>query len=175
MYDTGKQVGVRKFMLEDVPLKVEWINNPENNQYLHYEIPLSYEKTCNWFHGKNDEVREDCVIEYQGIPVGLIGLLAIDKVSQKAEFYISMGETAYKRKGIAMAATRLILEHAFSELQLNKVYLNVDAENLAACALYEKSGFHCEGYFHEDMLHHGRLIDRKRYAMLKKDFVQKNS
>ena len=115
------------------------------------------------------------MIEDQGIPVGLLGLLAIDKVSQKAEFYISMGETAYKRKGIAMAATRLILEHAFSELQLNKVYLNVDAENLAACALYEKSGFHCEGYFHEDMLHHGRLIDRKRYAMLKKDFVQKNS
>lgn len=169
MYDAEKQVGVRPFKLEDVSLKVEWINNPENNQYLHYDIPLSYDKTCNWFHGKNNDVREDCVIEYKGIPVGLIGLLSIDKVSQKAEFYISMGDTGYKRKGIATAATRLVLKHAFHDLGLNKVYLNVDADNQEACGLYEKVGFVCEGYFKQDLMHRGRLVDRKRYAILKED------
>lgn len=170
-HEAEGQVRIRPFVLEDVPLKVEWINNPENNQYLHYDIPLSLEKTCNWFRCKNDDVRRDCMIEYQGIPVGLIGLLAIDKVSVKAEFYISMGETEYKRRGIATEATRLMLDYAFTELQLNKVYLNVDAANLGACALYEKVGFTCEGVFKEDLLHRGRLVDRKRYAMLKKEYI----
>lgn len=170
MNDADNQVSIRLFTADDVARKVEWINNPENNQYLHYEIPLSYDKTYQWFLGKNNEVRMDCVIEYGGVPVGLIGLLAIDKVSRKAEFYISMGDTGCKRKGIATAATQLLLKHAFEELDLNKVYLNVDADNQAACRLYEKVGFDCEGYFKQDLMHRGRLVDRKRYAMLKADF-----
>ncbi len=166
----ASKVKIRPFTLEDVARKVEWINNPENNQYLHYDIPLSYDKTCEWFLGKNNTAREDCVIEYDGTAVGLIGLLSIDRESKKAEFYISMGEPDYKRRGIATAATCLVLEHAFHDLKLNKVYLNVDADNVGACALYEKTGFSCEGYFKQDMMHRGKLIDRKRYAILKAEY-----
>lgn len=170
MYSADKQVGIRLFEVDDVARKVEWINNPQNNQYLHYDIPLSFDKTRDWFYQKNNAVRWDCVIEYQGIPVGLIGLLAIDSVSAKAEFYISMGETCYKRKGIATEATKLVLAQAFEQLGLNKVYLNVDADNHPACLLYEKVGFACEGYFKQDLMHRGVLVDRKRYAMLKEDY-----
>lgn len=170
MNNVQNQVSIRLFTADDVARKVEWINNPENNQYLHYDIPLSYDKTYQWFLGKNNEVRKDCVIEYDGIPVGLIGILAIDKISRKAEFYISMGDTGCKRKGVATAATLLLLKYAFEELNLNKVYLNVDADNQAACRLYEKVGFVCEGYFKQDLMHRGCLVDRKRYAIFQADY-----
>ena len=163
---------LRSFEERDIENKVRWINNPENNQYLHYQIPLEVEKTRNWFLHKKNETRLDLVIEYQGIPVGLIGLLAIDPDNQKAEFYISMGETAYKRKGISTRAIQILLEYAFVDLRLNKVYLNVDADNEAACGLYEKTGFLCEGTFVEDMYHRGKLIDRKRYAILRKAYLE---
>lgn len=168
-------ISVRDFLESDVENKVEWINNSENNEYLHYDLPLEYEKTLAWFRNKNNNGRCDCVIEYNGIPVGLIGLLSIDSFHGKAEFYISMGDTSFKRKGIATVATRLILNYAFCDLGLHKVYLNVDAENAAACKLYEKVGFVCEGFFKEDMIHRGRYIDRKRYAILKKDFTEVGS
>ena len=64
-----------------------------------------------------------------------------------------------------------MLKYAFDELGLNKVYLNVDAENIAACNLYEKIGFKCEGVFKEDMMHRDKMIDRKRYAILKKEWI----
>ena len=171
MFSQQNDVSLRLFCVSDIDNKIAWINNPENNQYLHYDLPLSYEKTLEWFKNKNNETRLDCVIEFCGASVGLIGLLNIDKHNRKAEYYITIGDVSIKRKGIATNATRILLEHAFHQLDLNKVYLNVDADNLAACKLYEKVGFKCEGVFKRDLLRKNTLIDRKRYAYFKEDFV----
>lgn len=168
-----KDVSLRFFLEDDIPNKIEWINNPNNNYYLHYDIPLEYSKTLNWFNNKNNDTRVDCVIEFNNIPVGLIGLLNIDNYNKKAEYYICLGEENYKGKGIAKTATKLILDYAFDELNLNKVYLNVDAENLVACALYDKVGFECEGTFKMDLFHHNKFIDRKRYAILSSNYNSK--
>lgn len=166
MYISEGQISLRDFTTDDISLKVQWINDPRNNKYLHYEIPLEYDKTLKWYHERNLERRLDCIIEYEGVPVGLIGLLEIDSYHRKAEFYICLGESQYKGQGIAKTATRLLLKYAFCELALNKVYLNVDLDNDVACRLYERSGFTCEGCFKKDMIHRGHYIDRKRYAIL---------
>lgn len=159
-------VTVRKFTKEDIPNKVRWINNPDNNAFLHYNIPLNISDTEKWFEGIKDKPnRYDYVICADSVPVGLIGLLNVDNINRKAEFYISMGEPSYKELGIGYASTKLILNFAFNELRLNKVYLNVDSKNLPACKLYEKVGFICEGEFLKDLWHHNEFIDRKRYAI----------
>jgi len=162
-------ISVREFSEEDIENKVKWINDEKNNRYLHYDIPLSVEKTFEWFKHKTEN-RLDCVILYDNIPVGLIGLIGIDKSNQKAEFYISMGRDDFKRKGIATTATKLILQYAFKQLSLNKVFLNVDEENEAACRLYEKIGFKIEGKFEKDIFHRGTLINRLRFAIFSDDF-----
>lgn len=162
-------VVIRNFEIDDIQRKIRWINDSRNNEYLHYEIPLTLEKTKNWFLNKDNSKRYDCVIEYAGIPVGLIGLLALDKVNNKAEFYISMGEQEYKKKGIATTATKLLLKFAFDQLKLHKVYLNVDEANMAACRLYEKAGFNCEGIFVDDLVKKSNYINRKRYAVINPD------
>lgn len=169
---SASSVCVRDFCESDIENKIKWINSSQNNTYLHYDIPLTYNKTLTWFRNKDNESRVDCVIEFDGIPVGLIGLLSIDKINKKAEFYITIGNTAFKRKGIATKATKLLLGYAFGELGLNKVYLNVDSDNNPACMLYEKVGFVCEGIFIQDLNRRGCMIDRKRYAILANTFNQ---
>lgn len=166
------KITLRKFNASDIPNKVRWINDPRNNTYLHYDLPLEIEKTNKWYDSIKDRTdRYDAVIEADGVPVGLIGLLCIDDKNKKAEYYISMGEHAYKRKGIAYTASLQILEYAFMKLNLNKVYLNVDSRNVGACALYEKIGFICEGEFVQDLWHRGEFIDRKRYAFLGSEYL----
>lgn len=164
-------VVLRDFEESDVPKKVEWINNSQNNQFLHYELPLKIEKTIEWFRNKDNSRRLDCIIEYEGVPVGLIGLLQIDRVNMKAEYYITIGENSYKQKGIATKATKAILEYAFLKLQLHKVYLTVDAKNEKAIRLYEKVGFEREGYFVDDLFcsQNAEFIDREIYASVNRN------
>lgn len=163
---------LRDFTIDDVPKKVEWINNPQNNTFLHYNIPLSITETEKWFLKKDHATRIDCVIEYGNIPVGLIGLLNIDTTNQKAEFYISMGEPGFKRRGIATQACTSMVQYAFQSLKLHKVYLNADAKNVAARRLYEKVGFHQEGYFKDELIADGKMLDRVRYAILNSDNLE---
>lgn len=167
-------ITLRDFTEKDIPKKVEWINDSQNNEFLHYNIPLSIEGTTKWFENKDLNNRLDCTIEWNGIPVGVIGLLQIDYVNCKAEYYITIGDREQKRKGIALKATKLILQYAFETLGLRKVYLNVDEKNVAACLLYEKAGFKCEGIFVEDMLFKGEWINRRRYAIINESFGGKN-
>lgn len=161
-----EDVILRDFLVEDIPLKIKWINNPDNNKYLHYDIPLQLEKTQSWFQKRDMNKRIDCIVEYAGCAVGVIGLLSIDIINSKAEYYITIGESGFKGKGIATKATKAILAYAFQKLSLHKVYLNVDADNQIARHLYEKCGFVQEGYFKDDLYRaeEHRFIDRVRYS-----------
>lgn len=165
------KVTIRKFERTDIPKKVEWINDPENNQFLHYDIPLSVEKTERWFDSHlGEDTRYDAVIEADGVPVGTIGLLSIDKKNGKAEYYIAMGEKAFKGKGVAKDASRLILEHGFEKLGLNRIYLFTEVENLEAQMLFESTGFKKEGTLRQDIFSHGKYADRSIYGFLREDW-----
>lgn len=169
---SNDDVFLREFEERDIPHKVEWINDPENHQYLHYEIPLRIDKTTEWFLNKNNSTRLDLTIVYDGRPVGVIGLLGIDMKNRKAEYYITVGDKKYKRKGIGVKASKALLRYAFDELKLHKVFLMVDSENQVAVNLYEKIGFMLEGIFKDDLYvdREKRFINRSRYAVFSDDF-----
>ena len=169
------KVTIRKFEKKDIPKKVEWINNPENNMFLHYDLPLEIEKTNRWFNSvmdRND--RYDAVIVVDGIPCGTIGLLSIDNKNSKAEYYIAMGETSMKGKGIATQASKLILDYAFNILNLNRVYLFTETKNITAQKLFEKIGFIKEGQLKNDIISHGQFVNRFIYGMCKRDYLKIN-
>ncbi len=160
---------LREFVETDIQNKLEWINNPENNLYLHYDIPLIYDKTLEWFRNKNNDARLDLVIVIDGIPVGLLGLLHIDVNNRKAEFYISMGVSKYKNRGIATRATLLLIKYSFTTLKLHKIYLTTDGDNILAQKLFERVGFKKEGIFEDDLYHRGQYIQRIRYGLVNRN------
>lgn len=165
-------ISIRKFRFEDIPNKIEWINDSRNNRYLHYDLPLEYEKTCVWFEKNKDrQDRYDAVIEADGVPVGLIGLLSIDKSERKAEYYISMGCQACKGRGVAFAASELLLDHAFRELKLESLYLYTETGNLPAQKLFSRLGFIREGMEDTPLFYKGRSVDRYFYTMKKSSFL----
>ena len=169
------KISIRKFERKDIPKKVEWINNPENNQFLHYDLPLEIEKTEQWFDnntGRTD--RYDAVIECDGVSCGTIGLLHIDRKNSKAEYYVAMGEVSLKGRGVSTEASKLILHYAFKELELNRVYLFTETDNMAAQRLFEKVGFVKEGCIREDIISHGRFVDRFVYGICRDEYLKED-
>lgn len=160
-------ISLRKFCFEDIPKKVEWINNSDNNKYLHYDLPLECDKTAIWFQRVKDlNTRLDAVIEYEGIPVGLIGLLDIDNKNKKAEYYICIGEQDFKGCGIAKKASMMLIDYAFNTIGLKKVFLYTEEENIPAQKLFEKLGFQKEGLIRQDLIYNGRVVNRYIYGIL---------
>ena len=124
------EIKIRKFKEEDIPYKVNWINDYKNNKYLHYDLPLKEDKTLLWFNSiKERKDRVDYTITYDGEPVGLIGLINIDNKNRKGEYYITLGEEKYKGKGIAFVASDMLIKEGFNTYNLNKIYLYTEIEN----------------------------------------------
>lgn len=166
-------IEIRRMLLSDVPLKVRWINDERNNQFLHYDLPLEIEKTEIWFNrNKDKDDRFDGIIICDSIPVGVIGLLNIK--DKHAELYITVGEVKYKGRGIAQRACLLMLSQAFTQRKLDSVYLFTECENMAAQHVFEKIGFKNKTLKRNDALNRGKLVDRYFYSILKEDYFEKN-
>ncbi len=158
------EITLRKFIKEDIPLKVKWINDPENNAYLHYELPLEIEKTEKWFEANKDRTdRYDATILCDGAPVGLIGLLGIK--DGKAEYYVAMGEKEYKGKGIAKEASLLLCQYARDTLHLHTIELYTEVDNIGAQRLFEKIGFVKNGVAKASAVNRGKAVDRFYYIL----------
>lgn len=175
MMVNSKKIHLRLFKKSDIVFKVKWINDPEINEYLHYDLPLCPDRTANWFQSiMGNSSREDYVYELfdnnTAIPLGLIGLIGIDKKNKKAEFYIINGEKDFWGKGLASEATNVFLNHVFLKHDLNKVYLYTEVNNIGAQKLFEKIGFKKEGLLKEDLIHMGNKLDRYYYGIYREGF-----
>lgn len=162
------KVQLRRFVKEDIPNKVRWINDENNNQYLHYDLPLNIPQTEIWYeNNKYRADRYDAVIECDDVPVGLIGLLSIS--GGRAEYYITLGEQEFKGKGIAKEATYLLLHYAFSEIGLQEVYLYTEIDNTSAQRLFERCGFSKMGLERDSVVNRGKSVDRYYYVVSSDD------
>ncbi|NLC67991.1 MAG: pyridoxal-phosphate dependent enzyme [Clostridiaceae bacterium] len=169
-------IAIRKFEEKDIPYKVNWINDKNNNKYLHYDLPLREDKTLIWYNSiKNRADRADYTITYNGEPAGLIGLINIDQKNKKAEYYICLGEEKYKGKGIAYTATKLLIDIAYYELKLNKIYLYTEIGNRSDQKLFEKVGFEKEGLLKDDLIYNRRKIDRYLYGLNLEKYINKTN
>lgn len=128
-----EDVSIRKFEYEDIPLKVQWINDPRVNVHLHYELPLEYEKTCDWY--KNASVnpnRFDGIIEYYGKPIGIVGVTNIDFEKRCGEDYLVIGDPSYWGKGIATKAGILNELYVKEYMGLDYVYGLIEYDNISS-------------------------------------------
>lgn len=163
---------IRKFKYEDIEAKVRIINDEKNNRFLHYDLPLEYNKTVNWFKNNiNNNKRCDFTIEYYKKIAGFIGLLNLDEKNAKAEYYICV-DNLFSHKGIGYNASLMLLKYAFNKINLNKVYLYTEVSNIKAQLLFEKIGFKKEGLLKDDLIYSGKKIYRYVYGMCKDDFYE---
>lgn len=169
----GENIYLRLMEEKDVPYRVKWINDPEIRHTLNFDYPISEIGTKKWLHNvAGNPTRRDfiaCDVETDK-PIGYGGLLGIDIKNGKAESYMGIGEKDLHGKGVGFEIRKILLDYAFNELDLNKVYAYVWKENTPMIKLNEKVGFQIEGLLRQDILSHGEKRDRYIMGILKNEY-----
>ena len=105
-----------------------------------------------------------------GKPVGLVSLHDIDRRVQQAALGKMIGDPAYRGKGVAHEATKLILTYGFEILALHRIYLQTLGGSMKNIKLNERLGFRFEGVLEDAAISEGRRADVILMAMLRSEF-----
>jgi len=163
---TGKNIRLRALEREDIPRCTRWVNDPDVIRYTTINSPLSFAMEENWFaHQLEADTRKGQILAIEvrtgedWLHIGNCDLHNIDSVTNEAEFGIMIGEKEYWNKGLGREATRLMLQHGFEDLNLNRIYLYVVAENIRGIKAYTAVGFSQEGLLREALYKNGKYND----------------
>jgi RimJ/RimL family protein N-acetyltransferase len=156
----GERIRFRGVERDDLPTFVRWINDPEVQHGIGIYLPYSMLDEELWFEEtrKRSADEHNLAIEVllanikDGEPesqitqeswklIGSCGFFNLDQRNRSSEFGIMIGEKGYWNKGYGTEAVRLLCQHGFNTLNLNRIYLSVLENNPRAIRAYEKVGF----------------------------------
>ena len=167
----NEQVTIRPVTEADTDRIIAWRNAPSVMAHFIYRTPLTRKAHLNWLHNRVETGEVAQFVIYDGeTAVGSVYLRDIDRSNQKCEYGIFIGDDNCRGKGIGTAAAKLALAYAFEQLQMNRVYLRVFADNTRAIKSYEKVGFRYEGTFRQDVMIDGVGEDIVFMAILREDW-----
>ena len=150
-----------------------------NRTYLARWLPWAgsqtFDDTLGFIHGTrlqltdNDGFQAAVVIEER--IVGVIGYHGVDwgNRSTRIGYWLDQGQQG---KGTMTAAVRLLVDHALSAWDLNRVEIRAAFENRRSRAIPERLGFHQEGTLRQAELIDGRYLDSVMYGMLKAEWPE---
>jgi diamine N-acetyltransferase len=91
--------------------------------------------------------------------VGNVYLKRINWTNRHAALAIFIGDDTCRSKGYGSAALRLIVKHAFEDLGLHRLHLEVLSDNERAIKLYERCEFKVEGRLRKHVYKGGQFKD----------------
>ncbi|WP_461169590.1 GNAT family N-acetyltransferase [Arthrobacter sp. Z1-15] len=101
--------------------------------------------------------------------LGEVVLNDLDPDNESVGFRIALAPAEVLGQGYGTEATRAVVAHAFDDLGLHRVALEVFAFNPRAQRAYEKAGFTVEGRQREALFWEGEWVDAISMAMLAGD------
>ena len=153
-------IRLRPLEREDLPFIHQLDNNASVMRY--------------WFEEPYEAFVEltDLYDKHNRAKVGLVELVEIDYVHRRAEFQIIIAP-AHQGLGYAAKAVLLVMDYAFTVLNLYKLYLVVDTENKKAIHVYKKLGFEVEGELKHEFFSNGEYRNALRMCTFQTDYLMK--
>lgn len=170
-------IKLRELQEKDAPLMLEWMHDPDIQKgFKKNMLDTTIKDAVDFCKSSVIPIRLSggenlhfAIVDDKDEYLGTISLKCVDLNNKTAEYAITTRKSA-QGHGVAAEATRLILNKAFCEYGLHRVYLSVLSNNESAIQLYERCGFVYEGEFRQHLKIGEKYIDWKWYGMLKDEY-----
>jgi len=173
---SSQRIRLRPIQRSDLSFFVEWLGDPEVRQFITVNIPLSLEEEEMWYEQvlKHPKPERPLAIEAKEGDdwrlIGNISLFDLNWVHRSAEVGILIGDKRFWNRGFGREAMQLMVKHAFETLNLNRVYLRVDVENVRGIRAYERAGFVREGVLRQAVYRNGYYSDMVVMSVLRSEW-----
>lgn len=161
----------KRFSKNDIPIRVNWINDSRINQTMFFDLPASIENTEKWYANNiNSKSRIDfSFFDKDGDLIAMGGFTSISDEHKNAEYYVMVNPNL-QGQGIGKKVSIWMYNYAFSKLNLHKIYLYTNDDNISAYSIYEKAGFKLEGVLREHKWKNDKYQNRRFYGLLKEEW-----
>ncbi|UDF03307.1 UDP-4-amino-4,6-dideoxy-N-acetyl-beta-L-altrosamine N-acetyltransferase [Asticcacaulis sp. AND118] len=172
MSASPRPAALRPLTAEDRDRLFDWRNRDEVRRFMYTDMVIPRERHDAWFDGLSDnETRRYFIIEWDDEPVGLANFVDIDRVSQKAAWAFYLAEPAARGKGLGAWVEFRMIEHAFDELKLEKLWCEVLESNAAVWKLHLSFGFQKEAHFRRHVVKSDGPHDVIGLGLLREDWA----
>lgn len=177
-----KSPKITKYDIDKVRAQSNIVLKPMSKKYLDNVVTLLedhevkemigvvYKPTLSNFVGKN--TKSYAILGQREEFLGIVEVFNISWKNRRGELSIALSPLA-RGKGYSILAMEEILDIAFGELGLNRLWLRVLENNHRAINLYQKVGFVREGLCREESIRNGRFVSQIQMSILNREW-QKN-
>jgi RimJ/RimL family protein N-acetyltransferase len=159
-------LALRPWTEADVPALVIACNDPEISHWIPL-IPSPYteEDALTFVRGDVRPEEQSLAMTLEGMVVGAIGL-GVNSMNYRGRIGYWVAAPA-RGRGVCTHALRLLSRWALDELDLQRLDLITDPDNLASQRVAEKAGFRREGVLRAHLRHpDGRIRDSVMFSLL---------
>lgn len=170
----GVKTVLRPIDETDLELLHKWENDPELTYFLNADRyrSMSHEE----IHRRYRQIRMDPTMElfvietHSGVRIGMVGYDNLSIERRSFRVYIGIGEKEYWNQGYGSDAMRTLLQHGFTDLRADRIYLSVYDFNDRAIASYRKCGYRVDGVRRNVALVDGQWCDSIEMSVTAVDF-----
>jgi RimJ/RimL family protein N-acetyltransferase len=170
---SGDHIRLRPLTEADMILKVKWYNDPKVRETLVVDEVFELDKTVNWFRTlETNPSRVDFIVEtLEGIPIGITGLIDIDRKNKSSQCYCVIGQKDYWGKGLGTEIHSILFEWGFETLDIERIWAHIRTNNPSIFRIVEKLGFKIEGTLRQDKIIDNCRIDLYHIGLLRPEFT----
>lgn len=174
---TGDRVYLRALEEDDVDGGYPtWLNDEEVCRgNSHHRYPYTREAAVEWVQqarSKRDSLVLAIVASKDDTHIGNIELKRIDPVYRSAEFAILTGEKSFWGQGYSREAAKLLVDHGFFTLNLNRIDCGTFETNTGMRKLAGYLGMREEGRRRQAVFKQNRWIDVIEFGLLRSEYLE---
>jgi RimJ/RimL family protein N-acetyltransferase len=175
---TGEKIYLRVIEKNDLNENYQsWFNDDEVCKFnSHHRFP-NYKQNMDEYYNSVIKSKNNLILaiinKENNRHIGNISLQEISQIDRSAELAIIIGDKSCWGKGVGKEAIKLIVNHGFKDLNLNRIYCGTSKDNVGMQKLAKFFGFKKEGVARQALFKGGEYKDIINFGLTKNDYIKK--